>query len=96
MSRIIETDWATGGPQTSELDSGARGGVLHQVDRVVLVGNYARDRQHSMLRFADLMNRELNARANRIARSLRSEGIGRGALVALCLPRGIDMVIVVG
>ncbi len=62
MSSSFESDRTTGGPQTAELDSRVRGGALLQVDRVVLVGNYARDRQHSMLRFADLMNRELNVR----------------------------------
>jgi amino acid adenylation domain-containing protein len=36
--------------------------------------------------------RELNARANRIARALQAEGIGRGQVVAICLPRGVDMV----
>ena len=62
MSSSFETDRTTVGPQTAEPDSRDRGGVLLQVDRVVLVGNYARDRQHSMQRFADLMSRELNAR----------------------------------
>jgi len=36
--------------------------------------------------------RELNARANRIARYLKAEGVGRGQVVAICLPRGVDMV----
>jgi len=34
---------------------------------------------------------ELNARANRIAQTLRSRGVGRGQLVGLCVERGADM-----
>ncbi|WP_137918850.1 non-ribosomal peptide synthetase [Hydrogenophaga sp. 2FB] len=36
---------------------------------------------------------ELMSRANRLAHALRSKGIGRGALVGLCVDRGIDMVV---
>ncbi|MGE0862777.1 MAG: non-ribosomal peptide synthase/polyketide synthase, partial [Vicinamibacterales bacterium] len=36
--------------------------------------------------------RELNARANRIARYLAAQGVGRGQVVAICLPRGLEMV----
>ncbi|RZI83555.1 MAG: amino acid adenylation domain-containing protein, partial [Rubrivivax sp.] len=35
----------------------------------------------------------LNAQVNRLAHSLRARGIGRGALVGLCVERGIDMVV---
>ncbi len=40
------------------------------------------------LRYADL-----DARSNRLARSLRGRGIGRGQRVGLCLPRDADMVV---
>ncbi len=36
---------------------------------------------------------ELNARANRLARRLRAEGVGPGALVGLCLERSPEMVV---
>jgi amino acid adenylation domain-containing protein len=36
---------------------------------------------------------ELDTRSNRLARLLRSRGVGRGSLVGLCLPRTADMVI---
>ena len=35
---------------------------------------------------------ELNSRANRIAQALRSQGVGRGGRVGLCVERGADMV----
>ena len=35
---------------------------------------------------------ELDAQSNRLARALRARGIGRGALVGLCLPRDAGMV----
>ncbi|MBL8986311.1 MAG: amino acid adenylation domain-containing protein [Gemmatimonadetes bacterium] len=37
--------------------------------------------------------RELNARANRLARFLRARGIGPDVPVALCLPRGVDLIV---
>ena len=36
---------------------------------------------------------ELDARANRLARLLRSRGVGRGALVGLCVERSLEMVV---
>ena len=36
---------------------------------------------------------ELDSRANRLARLLRTRGIGRGSLVGICIERGIDMVV---
>jgi amino acid adenylation domain-containing protein len=36
---------------------------------------------------------ELNARANRLARRLQATGVGPESLVAICLPRSIDVVI---
>ncbi|MEU7133045.1 amino acid adenylation domain-containing protein [Streptomyces sp. NPDC046261] len=38
---------------------------------------------------------ELDARANRLARVLRSRGVGRGDLVAVAVPRSADMVVAV-
>ncbi|MFF8011995.1 amino acid adenylation domain-containing protein, partial [Streptomyces parvus] len=38
---------------------------------------------------------ELDARANRLARVLRTRGVGRGDLVAVALPRSADMVVAV-
>src|SRR5262249_52826211 len=35
---------------------------------------------------------ELNARANRLARRLRAHGVGRGALVALFVDRGAELI----
>ncbi|HEX3140478.1 MAG TPA: amino acid adenylation domain-containing protein, partial [Rhizobacter sp.] len=36
---------------------------------------------------------ELEARANRLARSLRMRGIGRGAMVGLCIGRSLEMLV---
>ena len=41
----------------------------------------------------DLTYAELDARANRLARLLRSCGAGRGRLVAVLLPRGTDLIV---
>ena len=40
-----------------------------------------------------LSHAALDAASNRLARLLRARGIGRGALVGLCVERGIDMVV---
>jgi amino acid adenylation domain-containing protein len=38
---------------------------------------------------------ELNRRANRLARCLRAEGVGPGALVGVCVSRGVELVVAV-
>ena len=40
-----------------------------------------------------LTYRELNARANRFAHHLREQGVGPDARVALCVERGLDLVV---
>jgi amino acid adenylation domain-containing protein len=42
---------------------------------------------------ATLSYGELDARGNQLARALRARGVGRGALVGLCVERGLGMVI---
>ncbi|MGW3285366.1 amino acid adenylation domain-containing protein [Streptomyces sp. NPDC001002] len=39
-----------------------------------------------------LTYREMDERAGRLAGLLRARGVGRGGVVALCMPRGVDMV----
>ncbi|MFC0679116.1 amino acid adenylation domain-containing protein [Lysobacter korlensis] len=53
-----------------------------------------RNPSRTALRFGDetCTYAQLDARANRIARLLRSQGVQRGALVGLALERGMDMV----
>ena len=41
--------------------------------------------------WGQLSYRDLDGRANRLARVLRQRGIGRGCLVGLCVERGVDM-----
>jgi len=41
----------------------------------------------------ELSHGELHARSNRLARALRARGVARGALVGLCLERGLDMLV---
>jgi amino acid adenylation domain-containing protein len=40
-----------------------------------------------------LTYREINAKANRLARYLRSKGVGAQALVAICVERGVELVV---
>jgi len=42
---------------------------------------------------ASLSYAELNARANRLARKLRGQGVGPDQLVALCAERGLDLIV---
>lgn len=42
-----------------------------------------------------LSYRELNARANRLARHLRRLGAGRQALVGICMHRGVEMIVAI-
>jgi amino acid adenylation domain-containing protein len=64
-----------------------------RVDEFVAAG-MARDRDGRAIQSASgsVSYRELEARANRLARLLRSRGARRGALVGLCLERSADMV----
>ncbi|MFZ4077129.1 MAG: amino acid adenylation domain-containing protein [Legionellaceae bacterium] len=41
-----------------------------------------------------ITNIQLNQRANQFARALQSEGVSQGSTVALCMPRSIDLLIV--
>ncbi|WP_137918625.1 non-ribosomal peptide synthetase [Hydrogenophaga sp. 2FB] len=43
--------------------------------------------------FGELSHGELHERSNRLARALRVRGVARGALVGLCIERGLDMLV---
>jgi amino acid adenylation domain-containing protein len=45
-----------------------------------------------VFRDASLTYKELDRRANFIARLLQSQGVGRGSIVGICLPRSLEMV----
>ena len=64
--------------------------LLHQL----FEAQVRRTPQRTALRFggSTLSYEELDRRANRIARALRSRGIWRGGRVGLCLERGTDLV----
>ncbi|MFI7608077.1 amino acid adenylation domain-containing protein [Micromonospora sp. NPDC049366] len=63
--------------------------TLHQLfERVVAA---APDAPALTFRDTTISYGELNARANRVARRLRAEGVRRGDRVAICLDRGIDL-----
>jgi amino acid adenylation domain-containing protein len=65
--------------------------VLHQL----FEAQAARTPEAQAVRFegTGLKYAALNARANRLARRLRTEGARPGSLVGLCIERGIDMVV---
>lgn len=44
-------------------------------------------------RFGELSHGELHERSNRLAHALRARGVARGALVGLCIERGLDMLV---
>ena len=70
---------------------GVRAGCVHE-----LCEEQARLRPDAVaVRFLDqeLTFRELNARANRLARVLREQGVGPEVLVGLCLERSLDLVV---
>lgn len=89
MSGLNQFHKATGSAQVPEASSTARNRPMNQRrGRVILVGNYPRDQQRSMLRFASLMRNQLLRRgieaevmqpvdvATRLVSNIRS-GIGK-------------------
>ena len=82
LHRVLEEFNATG----VELDAGP---FARQFQRQVRTNPEARALSFEGM---TLSYRELNARANRVARHLQSQGIGSGAVVGLCLPRSLQAV----
>src|SRR5437763_16365281 len=52
-----------------------------------------RDKPAGFCDHETLTFRELNARANKLARHLRSLGVGRESLVGICIDRSLEMAI---
>ena len=77
-----------------EWNDTARDFPLERCAHALFSDQVARDPQALALVFGDerIAYGDLNACANRIAHSLRARGIGPGALVAVALERGIEMV----
>ncbi|MGW2100130.1 amino acid adenylation domain-containing protein [Streptomyces olivaceoviridis] len=88
--RRVLADWS--GTEAAA-DTGAEAGAGATVHRLVEECAALRPDIPAVLSAAgDLTYRELNARANRLARHLRSRGAGPGAAVAVCLERGPEQI----
>jgi len=89
LAAALEGEGAPATPAAIELPEAA--GCLHErFERQA-----AATPEAVALRFEDrqLTYRELNAEANRLARHLRRHGAAPDRLVALCMPRGLEMVV---